>query len=37
LVDALYVELAHRLGDIALVTTDSGLAASAGLAELVGP
>ena len=35
LVDALYAELAHQLGDVALVTTDGGLAAAVPSAELV--
>lgn len=37
LVDALYVELAHQLGDIPLITTDGGLAASTANAELIQP
>ncbi len=36
LVDALYVELASRL-DVAIVTTDAGLASAAPMAELVTP
>ena len=37
LVDALYVELAHRLGDVPLITTDARLAAVTPTAELVEP
>jgi predicted nucleic acid-binding protein len=35
LVDALYVELAAQLGDIPLLTTDSGMAARSSIAELI--
>ena len=35
LVDALYAELAHRLGDVPLVTTDQGLASAAPSGELI--
>ena len=34
-VDALYAELAHQLGDIPLVTTDHGLASAVPSAELI--
>jgi predicted nucleic acid-binding protein len=35
MVDALYVELAHRLGNVPLITTDERLAAVVPLAEVV--
>jgi predicted nucleic acid-binding protein len=35
LVDGLYAELAHQLGDVPLVTTDHGLAAASRSADLV--